>query len=501
MTTRKSGDIEFLSIKDLANGLDQRIFTSYDLVKYFSEKILSEDKDFNSIAFPNPQAEDIAKLLDEERERGVVRSALHGIPLVIKDNIDTADEMMTSAGSLALDGSRAQRDAHLVSRLRAGGAIILGKSNLSEWANFRSTRSCSGWSSRGGQVRNSYFVDRTPGGSSSGSAVAVARGFCAGAVGTETDGSIVVPAAMNSLVGIKPTVGLISRTGIIPISHSQDTAGPIAKSVTDALTILAVLMGHDVDDTSTKVFSNNVHHNFLGSLNPKALEGKRIGVVRNFSRFQESVEKVFEDSLAIIKSAGAEVIDGIVLPDQQTIREHEIVVLRTEFKVALNAYLSGLSDENRVSSLSELIHFNEQNHREVMPYFQQEQFLASEATHGLDDLKYKKALEQCQRLSRQQGVDRALSDYSCCALVAPTSSTPWAIDLINGDSSLGGSSCLAAVSGYPSVTLPMGYITGLPVGLSFIGKSWEDLFIINLAYAFEQASLVRYPPGGPAQFL
>lgn len=501
MTTKKSDEIEFLSIRDLANGLDQGIFTSSELVKFFSEKISLEDGDFNSIAFPNPQAEDIAKRMDEERGRGHVRSVLHGIPLVIKDNIDTADEMMTSAGSLALDGSRAQRDAHLVSQLRARGAIILGKSNLSEWANFRSTRSCSGWSSRGGQVRNSYAVDRTPGGSSSGSAVAVARSFCAGAIGTETDGSIVEPAAMNSLVGIKPTVGLISRTGIIPISYNQDTAGPMAKNVADASTILAALMGHDIEDRSTKVLAKNFHHNFSGSLNPKALQGQRIGVVRNFARFQESVDKVFEDALAVIQSAGAEVIDGIALPDQQTIREHEIVVLRTEFKVALNAYLSGLPDQSRVRSLSELIHFNEQNRLEVMPYFQQEQLLAAEATQGLDDLKYKKALGECQRLSRREGIDKALSDYSCSALVAPTSSTPWAIDLINGDNRLGGSSCLAAVSGYPSVTLPMGYITGLPVGLSFIGKAWDDLFIINLAYAFEQASLVRYPPGGSAQLL
>jgi amidase len=306
---------------------------------------------------------------------------------------------------------------------------------------------------------------------------------------------------MNSLVGIKPTVGLISRTGIIPISYNQDTAGPMAKNVADASTILAVLMGHDIEDTSTKVLAKNFHQKFLGPLNPKALQGQRIGVVRNFARFQESVDKVFEDALAVIQSAGAEVIDGIALPDQQTIREHEIVVLRTEFKVALNAYLSGLPDQTRVRSLSELIHFNEQNRLEVMPYFQQEQLLAAEATHGLDDLKYKKALGECQRLSRREGIDKALSDYSCSALVAPTSSTPWAIDLINGDNRLGGSSCLAAVSGYPSVTLPMGYITGLPVGLSFIGKAWHDLFIINLAYAFEQASLVRYPPGGSAQLL
>ena len=501
MAKNQFDNIEFLSIGDLATGLENGMFSSADLVRYFSEKISLEDKDFNSIAFINPQANDIAQKMDEERRAGHVRSGLHGIPIVIKDNIDTADEMMTSAGSLALDGARAHRDAHLVSRLRAGGAVILAKTNLSEWANFRSTRSCTGWSSRGGQVRNAYAVDRTPGGSSSGSAVAVARSFCAGAIGTETDGSIVVPAAMNSLVGIKPTIGMVSRAGVIPISFSQDTAGPIAKNVTDASIILSVLMGYDPADKSSKVISDNFRLRFKGGLNPKALKGKRIGVVRNYSGFQNSVDRVFEEALSVIKGAGAEVIDDISLPDQQTIRQHEINVMRTEFKVSLNSYLAGSTNQNGVNSLSDLISFNDKNAPTVMPYFQQEQLIAAEATNGVDDPKYIQAMKECHRLTRGEGIDKVLSDYSCCSLVAPTISTPWAIDLLNGDNRLGGSSCLAAVSGYPSVTLPMGYVSGLPVGLSFIGGAWEDHSIIDLAYAFEQTSLVRQPPGHPARFL
>ena len=336
--------------------------------------------------------------MDEERRAGHVRSGLHGIPIVIKDNIDTADEMMTSAGSLALDGAQAHRDAHLVSRLRAGGAVILAKTNLSEWANFRSTRSCTGWSSRGGQVRNAYAVDRTPGGSSSGSAVAVARSFCAGAIGTETDGSIVVPAAMNSLVGIKPTIGMVSRAGVIPISFSQDTAGPIAKNVTDASIILSVLMGYDPADKSSKVISDNFRLRFKGGLNPKALKGKRIGVVRNYSGFQNSVDRVFEEALSVIKGAGAEVIDDISLPDQQTIRQHEINVMRTEFKVSLNSYLADSTNQNGVNSLSDLISFNDKNAPTVMPYFQQEQLIAAEATNGVDDPKYIQAMKCCCKI-------------------------------------------------------------------------------------------------------
>jgi len=501
MVDKQSNDFECLSIGDLADGLDKRIFTSSDLVTYFTDKITREDKDFNSIAFINPDAAFVAQKMDDERGAGQLRGVLHGIPIVIKDNIDTADKMMTTAGSLALDGARVQRDANLVSRLREGGAIILAKTNLSEWANFRSTKSCTGWSSRGGQVRNAYAIDRTPGGSSSGSAVAVARSFCAGAIGTETDGSIVVPAAMNSLVGIKPTVGMVSRTGVIPISFSQDTAGPIAKTVTDASTILSVVMGHDPADSSSKDLKQGFPRKFTQGFNRNALKGKRIGVVRNYSGFQDAVDKIFDEALCLMKEDGAEIVDDISLPDQQTIRPHEIKVMRTEFKVSLNAYLAGSTNQNGIHSLSDLINFNEQNAQNVMPYFQQEQLIAAEATNGLDDPDYISALKECRRLTREEGIDKALLDHSCCALVAPTTSTPWAIDFLNGDNRIGGSSCLAAVSGYPSVTVPMGYVSGLPTGLSFIGRAWEDYLIIDLAYAFEQISMVRCPAGNPERFL
>ena len=501
MKKQTSENIDLLDLKEIARGLDNRVFSSVELVNYCLKKIEIEDKYFNAIAFKNPDSESLAKKLDSERCRGYVRGPLHGIPLVVKDNIDTADSMMTTAGSLALDGMFALKDAHLISRLREGGAIIIGKSNLSEWANFRSTRSSSGWSSRGGQVRNAYAIDRTPGGSSSGSGVAVARGFCFGAIGTETDGSIVGPSSMNSIVGIKPTVGRVSRSGIIPIAHSQDTAGPMAKNVADAATILDVISGYDKNDAATAFAAGKQDPRVSDSLDAKALRGRRIGVVRNFAGFHEGVDDVFEDALKVLTTGGAEIIDNIRLADQTSIRKHELLVMRTEFKVGLNAYLSSLPSPSRVGSLKELIGFNEEHAREVMPYFQQEHLIAAEATNGLEDLDYNAALDASRRLTRDEGIDRALLDHKCSVLIAPTSPAPWSIDLINGDNRIGGSSCLAAVSGYPSVTVPMGYVSGLPVGISFVGKAWEDPLVVNIAYAFEQLALIRRDPGPPSNFL
>ncbi|MBH67311.1 MAG: amidase [Rhodospirillaceae bacterium] len=494
-------DIEYSTIQELGFGLGSGAVSSVELVEHFLKKIAGEDECFNAIAFRNPNAADIASQLDHERRKGYVRGPLHGIPLLIKDNIDTADGMMTSAGSLALDGSMAVKDAHLVSLLRQAGAVILGKTNLSEWANFRSTRSSSGWSSRGGQVRNAYATDRTPGGSSSGSGVAVARGFCAGAIGTETDGSIVGPSAMNSIVGIKPTVGLVSRSGIIPISHSQDTAGPMARTVADAAIILAAIAGPDRNDIATAAQGSERNGGNLSLMSKNALKGQRIGVVRNFAGFHEGVDAQFENALALIRAEGAEIVDDISLADPTTIRKHEIIVMRTEFKVGLNRYLSKLPSSAKIHSLAELIAFNEKHRDKVMPYFEQEQLLAAEMTCGLDDCKYKTALVVSQKLTRDEGIDKVLTSYKCSALVAPTSSAPWAIDLINGDNRIGGSSCLAAVSGYPSVTVPMGYVAGLPVGISFTAKAWQDKHVIDLAYAFERAGEFRSNPGPPARFL
>jgi amidase len=482
------------SINELSVLMEGGDLCAVDLVATYQEAMRAEDNVYNAVAFLNPDATDIAAELDQERRDGRVRGPLHGIPILVKDNIASGDAMMTSAGSLALDGVRAPKDSHVVARLRAAGAILLGKTNLSEWANFRSTRSSSGWSSRGGQVRNAYATDRTPGGSSSGSGVATARGFCAAAIGTETDGSIVVPSAMNSIVGIKPTVGLVGRSGIIPISTSQDTAGPMARSVIDAAMVLAAIAGVDPADPVTTAAKSMEFCSFIKS---DGLRDKRIGVVRNYAGFHERVDAVFETALAALTDGGATVIDGLSLPSHVEIRQYELTVMLTEFKVGLNAYLVSLGERSSIRSLAALIAFNETHAERVMPYFGQEKLLQAEKTNGLDDKVYQNALAACGKLTRDNGIDRTMSENHLHALVAPTTSAPWAIDLINGDNRLGGSSSPAAVAGYPSVTVPMGYVSGLPVGLSFIGGAWREGALIEMAYAFEKIMQARIPPGPP----
>ena len=487
------------SISDLAKAMARGDLQSVDLVAAYRARIEAEDGDFNAVAFLNPDADDIAAGLDRERQAGKTRGPLHGIAILVKDNIATGDAMMTSAGSLALDGVRAPGDSHVVARLRAAGAVLLGKTNLSEWANFRSTRSSSGWSSRGGQVRNAYFTDRTPGGSSSGSGVAAARGFCAAAIGTETDGSIVSPSTMNSLVGIKPTVGLVGRGGIIPISHSQDTAGPMARSVADAAALLSAIAGPDAADPAT---TSARQADFTSFLDAAALSGKRVGIVRNYAGFHERVDAVFETALSALVEAGAVLVDGLALPTRDEIRPHELIVMLTEFKVGLNAYLAGLGPEAPVRALAEVIAFNEKHAERTMPYFGQEILLQAEETGGLEDRVYQTALAVSRRLTRDDGIDKVLGEHSLDALVAPTASAPWAIDLVNGDNrGGGGGSAAAAVSGYASITVPMGYVTELPVGLSFIGGAWSDGPLIGLAHAFEQTLQARVPPGPAKTFL
>ena len=487
------------SIADLTAAMARGDLTSVDLVAAYRERIETEDGDFSAIAFLNPDANDIAGTLDRERAAGRTRGPLHGIPILVKDNIATGDAMMTSAGSLALDGVKAPGDAHVAARLRAAGAVLLGKTNLSEWANFRSTRSSSGWSSRGGQVRNAYFTDRTPGGSSSGSGVAAARGFCAAAIGTETDGSIVSPSTMNSLVGIKPTVGRVGRTGIIPISHSQDTAGPMARSVADAAALLSAIAGLDPSDPATEGGRGD---DFTRFLDPAALKGKRIGIVRNYAGFHERVDAVFETALSALTEAGAVLVDGLVLPTRDEIRPHELIVMLTEFKVGLNAYLAGLGPSAPVRTLAEVIAFNDNHAARTMPYFGQEILLQAEETSGLENPVYQTALAVSRRLTRDSGIDKLLGGQALDALVAPTGAAPWAIDLANGDNrGGGGSSGVAAVSGYASITVPMGYVTGLPVGLSFIGGAWSDGPLIGLAHAFERTLRARVPPGPARRFL
>ncbi|MDA1310289.1 MAG: amidase [Proteobacteria bacterium] len=488
-----------VSIADLSGLMESGALRCTDLVAAYRAKIEAEDGDFNAVAFLNPDAEDIAATLDRERAEGRVRGPLHGVPILVKDNIASGDKMMTSAGSLALDGIGAPADSHVVSRLRAAGAVLLGKTNLSEWANFRSTRSSSGWSSRGGQVRNAYATDRTPGGSSSGSGVAAARGFCAAAIGTETDGSVVSPSTVNSIVGIKPTVGMIGRTGIIPISHSQDPAGPMARTVADAAVVLSAIAGPDAADPVTAQAQGG---DFTRFLDVTALRGKRIGVVRNYAGFHEAVDVVFAEALDALVEAGATLVDDLSLALREEIRPHELIVMMTEFKVGLNAYLAGLGPETPVRTLADVIAFNEAHAGRTMPYFGQEILLMAEETGGLEDQVYQTALAVSRRLTRENGIDKALRDHQLDALVAPTASAPWAIDLINGDNrGGGGSSSLAAVSGYASITVPMGYVSGLPVGLSFIGGAWSDGPLISLAHAFEQTRQARVPPGPAQRFL
>jgi amidase len=489
------------TIQELAASMQSGAMTSKDLVEAFRQVIASDDGSFNAVAFLNPDADMIADTMDRERAEGRVRGPLHGVPILVKDNLNTGDNMMTSAGSLALDGSNALTDSHVVSRLRNAGAVLLGKTNLSEWANFRSTRSSSGWSSRGGQVRNAYALDRSPGGSSSGSAVATARGYCAGAVGTETDGSIVGPSAMNAVVGIKPTIGLVSRKGIIPIAASQDTAGPMARTVADAACILTAMAGSDPGDPATGGADARAATDYTAFLDPDAMRDARIGVVRNYSGFHDRVDAVFEDALRALKDAGAKLTDGLSLVPRDELRPHEMIVLRTEFKVGLNAYLASLGPDAPIGSLADLIAFNEAHADRVMPYFGQETLIKSEATGGLRDKSYLDALATCHRLTREDGIDRIMHEHDLQALVAPTTCAAWAIDWVNGDNSLGSSACQAAVAGYASVTVPMGGVSGLPVGISFFAGPWSEGRLIGLAHAFEEIVQARIIPGPARSFL
>jgi amidase len=448
----------------------------------------------NSVIELNPEALKIADAMDAERQAGKVRGPLHGIPLLIKDNIDTADGMTTTAGSLALEGSHARQDAFLVERLRSAGAILLGKTNLSEWANFRSSHSVSGWSSRGGQTRNPYALDRNPCGSSSGSAVAVAANLCAAAVGTETDGSIVCPSHTNGIVGLKPTLGLVSRSGIIPIAHSQDTAGPMARTVADAAALLCALTGVDPRDPETASSDGQASGDYTAYLDPDGLKGARIGVARSYFGFDARVDQIMERSLAIMKAQGAELVDPVEVVSEARLGRSEIAVLLYEFKADLNAYLATLGPGAPVKDMADIIRFNEENRGRVMPYFGQERMLKAQTKAGLTDPRYQAALAKGRRLARES-IDDALRTHSLHAIVAPTGGPAWLIDLVTGDHfSGGGFTGPAAVAGYPHITVPAGYIFGLPVGISFFAGAWQEPALIRLAYAFEQATQVRRPP-------
>jgi len=402
--------------------------------------------------------------------------------------------MTTTAGSLALKGSIPARDSFVAQRLRSAGAVILAKANLSEWANFRSRRSTSGWSARGGQCRNPYVLDRNPCGSSSGSAVAVSAQLCSVAIGTETDGSIVCPANANGVVGLKPTVGLVSRAGIIPISHSQDTAGPITRTVTDAAVLLGALSGFDARDPATLAGRGRSTEDYTFDLNPEGLKGARVGIARQFFGFHEKVDRLMEDSILEMRRCGAEVIDPTDIPTRGEFGDSEYKVMLFEFKANLNAYLKGLGPEVSVKSLQEVIAFNEQ-HRDVeMPYFGQDIFLEAQAKGPLTSEEYLEALARNHRLSRIEGIDFVMERFRLDAIVAPTGGPAWKTDLINGDPSSGGSSSCAAVAGYPNISVPVGFVHDLPVGISFFGRAWSEPTLIKLAYSFEQATQARSKP-------
>ncbi len=490
-----SGTINLQSetIRTLNRRLLDGEITARSLTQHCLEQITALNPHVNAVLETNPDALNIADRLDQELKASGPRSLLHGMPVLVKDNLDTADKMMTTAGSNALLGSYATKDSFVVKKLRDAGAIILGKTNLSEWANFRSPRSSSGWSSRGGQTRNAYALDRSPGGSSSGSAVAVATGLCVAAIGTETDGSIVSPSAMNSIVGIKPTVGSVSRSGIIPISHTQDTAGPMARCVEDAAVLLGIIAGEDADDAKTASFFNSYKMNTSEKLNSGGLKGIRIGLPRNYCGYNEHVDELVELAIESIISSGGVVVDNLELSPMSDIRSDETIVMSTEFKFGLNKYLSN-STQKSIRSLADLIAFNEKNAQDVMPYFRQEILEMSEEQGNLDDPIYLNALKECRRLSQEDGIDKLLTEHQLDAIITPTTCPPWLIDWVNGDNRSGGSACPAAVAGYPSITVPAGYVFGLPVGLSFFSSAGEEAKLINMAYAFEQESKIRKIP-------
>jgi amidase len=479
--------------KDLAAGK----VTSHSLAESYISRIDAIDRRgpaLKAVIELNPEALSIADQLDAERRSKGPRGPIHGIPVLIKDNIATADKMQTTAGSLALVGSIAPRDSAVAARLRQAGALILGKTNLSEWANFRSTHSTSGWSGRGGLTKNPYALDRNPSGSSSGSGVAVAANLCAIAVGSETDGSIVSPACSCGIVGIKPTVGLIARTGIVPISHTQDTAGPMARTVADAVALLGILAGLDPADPATTAAKGHIESDYTRFLDPTGLKGARIGVVRKYAGFDRGVDRLFEEALVVLKHAGAEVIDPAEIPTIGKFDDVENQVLQYEFKADLNIYLSGLGPSSLVHSLKDVIDFNDSHHDQELPYFGQEIMLQSDTRGPLNSPDYLKALDECQRMSRREGIDAVMDKLKLDALIAPTGQPAWTTDLLNGDHTTGGSSSLPAVAGYPNINVPMGWIFGMPVGISFFGRAWSEPTLIKIAYSYEQMTHLRKPP-------
>ena len=491
-------EFDEVTAADLQRMMESGEHTARSVTEAYLGRIEALDRqgpELRSMIEINPDALEIADALDAERREGSVRGPLHGIPVALKDNLDTHDRMTTTAGSLALEGSIPAQDSFVAERLRAAGAILLGKLNMSEWAYFRGERATSGWSARGGQCKNPYALDRNPCGSSSGSGTAASANLCALTVGTETGGSIMCPSSSNGVVGIKPTVGLWSRSGIIPISHSQDTAGPMTRTVADAAALLGAAVGVDPRDEATSRSEGNFHTDYTQFLDPAGLQGARIGVARSFMGFDPRVIARFDEAVAAMRDAGAVIVDPANLPEAAWNEPLPLLVLEYEFKADLNAYLAGLGPDAPVRTLAEIIEFNEANADREMPHFGQERMIASEARGPLTDEAYLNAVRTIQRANREDGIDALVIEHELDAIVAPTRDLPWVTDHIKGDRLDGGSSAgPAAIAGYPDISVPMGFVSGLPVGISFFGRAWSEPTLIRVAYAYEQATQERGAP-------
>ena len=479
-------------LDDMASGRRSAV----EITRLYLDRIAAVDRDgpkLRAIIETNPDALDIARQLDQERADGNLRGPLHGIPIVVKDNIDTADGMTTTAGSYALEGHIAAQDSHVAAQLRAAGAIILAKANLSEWANFRSTESTSGWSGRGGQCGNPYAIDRNPCGSSAGSGAATSANLCAGSIGTETNGSIVCPSSVSGVVGLKPTVGLVGRSGIIPISHTQDTAGPMVRTVADAATMLTALAGPDPRDAMSQASARFAGTDYTSFLDAGALQGARIGVERSYFGQDRHRDDLMEQAIVDMAAAGASIVDPATLDNRRQYNAPAYQLMLYEFKADLRAYFSTVSPQLGLRSLEDLIAFNEANADREMPYFGQEILIAANEMGPLTDPEYLDFKETARRLSQEEGIDRLMEEHQLDAIVAPTTRAAWKTDLINGGMSSLGSSSPAAISGYPSITVPMGSVHGLPIGMLFFGRAWSEGRLIQLAYSYEQATRHRRP--------
>jgi amidase len=494
-----SFDLNELTITDLHEGIKAGKYTARTLAEKYLARIEAIDRKgptLRSVIEINPDALALADELDREQKAKGLRGPLHGIPVLIKDNIATADRMETTAGSLALVGAKPPADAFLVGRLRKAGAVLLGKTNLSEWANARCSYSTSGWSGRGGLTKNPYALDRNPSGSSSGSGAAVAANLCAAAVGTETDGSILSPSSVNGLVGLKPTVGLVSRWGVIPISHSQDTAGPMARTVRDAALLLGALAGADPEDKATAEGEGHRVEDYTKALDANGLKGARVGVARNYFGTHDGVDALITEALAVLKRQGATLVDTSDLPKHKQYEDAEDTVFKYEMKAGVNAYLSRLGPKAPVRTVEDLVAFNKKHAAEEMPYFGQDFFEQMAAKGPLSSYEYQEALAKCRRVTRTEGIDAVLDKLKLDAVVAPCGGPAWVVDLVSGDRFAGSYDAIgvAAVAGYPSITVPAGFLFGLPVGLCFLGRPWSEPTLLKLAYAFEQATKVRKRP-------